>query len=94
MMLESAPELHPDDILIPAGSATGEDLHLSPVARARFPFTIEVKHQQMLNINAALRQSASHAEGKPHTPLLVFRKNHGRFYVALLFVDFLKLVNK
>lgn len=92
MALDACPDLHPDDILIPAGSATGEDLHLSPLARKRLPFRIEVKFCQRLNVPAALRQAFSHVpEGSTDIPLLVFRKNHGRFYVALLATDFFRI---
>ena len=88
-----APDLQPDDIMLPAGSQPGRDIHLSPAAKALYPLAIECKMQESLNIWAALKQAQTHAEGSTDVPLLCFSRNREpKVYVALDLQDFLKLI--
>lgn len=67
----------------------GSDLQLSPAAASRFPYTVECKNQEGINIWTALQQ----ADRDPTlTPLLVFRRNGSPTYAALPFDKFLELV--
>lgn len=72
--------------------ASGVDIQLSPAARKVYPFSIEVKCQEALNIWAALEQ-AEENKGS-HTPLLCFKRNRTEIYVALKLEDFLNYVTK
>ena len=87
-----APDLRPGDIEVTSSGATGEDLKLSPAARELYNFAIEVKCQESLNIWSALAQAASHAEGTDRTPVLFFRRNRSKLYVALDAEAFTRLV--
>ena len=87
------PDHRPGDFEITSSGVTGEDVKLSPAARDRFPFVIEVKNQQALNIWEALKQAQSHRKDRENLyPLLFFKRNHSKLYVALEADDFLKLV--
>lgn len=95
LLLAAAPALQADDIQVTPSGVTGEDLHLSPLARGYFPFTFECKNVEKLNIWDALEQAKSHATKRQDlTPVLAFRRNHSELYVSLKLVDFLKLTGK
>lgn len=80
-----------DDIAVAVMSETGADVKpVSDLAKEAFPYAIEAKNQERLNIWAALEQAERNANGL--TPLLVFRRNRGRIYVALAWADFLALL--
>jgi hypothetical protein len=61
----------------------------SEAGRIEFPFAVEVKRQERLNIFAALEQAAGNAGEL--LPLVVFRRNNGEWQVALKFEFFLWL---
>ena len=72
--------------------ASGEDILLSPAARAAIPFSIECKNVERLNVWEAIAQ----ASGRQYPPLVVFRKNNTPPHVVLpfaVFLDLLKRVN-
>jgi hypothetical protein len=77
--------LKPDDIKVTSSSVTGEDLSLSPKARDVYPYCLEVKCQERVNIWAALKQAQSHCEGKHWDPILAIRRNHTKLYAVLDF---------
>lgn len=86
-LLARAPHLEPDDIRSTSMGASGVDIQLSPAARKVYPFSIECKAQESLNIWAALEQ-AEQNKGQ-HIPLLCFKRNRTEIYVALSLKDFL-----
>ena len=88
--LKTFPFLQEDDVRSTSMGASGEDILLSPAARACIPFSIECKNTEKLNIHAAIAQ----ASGRRHPPLVVFRKNNTPAYVALPFTNFLELLWK
>jgi hypothetical protein len=71
---------------------SGMDVQLSEAARERFPYAIEAKNQEKLNIWSALEQSAR--DNRDLTPLLVFKRNRSDVYCALRFEDFMSLVEQ
>jgi hypothetical protein len=92
------PTLTEADIYQPVGTVPGPDIHLSEAARRRFPFVIEVKNQEALNIWAALKQAESHVEGhiredgqRAMLPLLFFKRNRSELYVAMHAARFLEM---
>lgn len=87
-LLESAPQLEPDDIRSTSMGCRGTDIQLSPKARSVYPYDIECKSQEKLNIWDALKQAESNARD---TAMVVFKRNRSEVYVALKFDDFLKL---
>lgn len=54
-------------------------------------FVWECKHQEKLNIWAALRQAESEASGG-RIPVVVFHKNRSKDYVALDLQDFIQIL--
>ena len=94
LLLKYAPGLKPDDIRVTPSGCVGEDLLLSPAARQLYPIIVEGKNQESLNIWAALRQAESHKKDPASfaAPVVFFRRNHSRIYVALGAEDFIKLV--
>lgn len=90
LMLMVAPQLQPDDLLVKATSMGGVDLHLSPAAARWFPFAIEVKCVEALNIWAALRQAVDQSNGKP--PIVFFKRARTELFVALRAKDLLNLL--
>ena len=85
-------KLEPDDIRSQIMGMSGEDIVLSPAARKLFPFSLECKNQEKLNIWSSLEQAETNA-GK-HTPLLIFKRNRSKTYAVLEFDELLKLLNE
>lgn len=46
LILETFSDLEPDDVRSTSMGAGGEDVLLSPLARRKFPFSVECKNQQ------------------------------------------------
>lgn len=70
------------DIFVKATSQTGCDLHFSPRAAKAFPFAVEGKKVEALNIWQALQQAESNASDA--LPAIVFfSRAHSPTYVAL-----------
>lgn len=81
--------LEADDIRSNPMGAPGEDLLFSPLARKLFPYSVECKCVERLNIWEAIEQAKSNA--RSHTPLVAFRKNNHEAWVALPMEKFLEL---
>ena len=84
------PELTLDDVRSTPASVPGEDIQLSPKGRRIFPFSIECKNQEKLNIWKSLEQAETNA--KDNTALLIFKRNHSKTYVVLELDKFLSLL--
>ena len=94
LLLDKAPHLAPEDIVKPVGSRSGADLILSPRAKETYPFSIEVKNQEKINIWESIAQSERHGEKEGLTPLLVFKRNRSELYVTLKLEDLLRLMQR
>ena len=71
-------------------SAPGADIQLSPLGQRVFPYSVECKNVERLNIWSALSQAqANTKEGT--TGLLVFGRNRTEPYVAMKLTEFMKL---
>ena len=90
MILKAFPQLEPDDVKSTTMGEAGRDIQLSPLAQIVFPYSVKAKRQEKLNIWAALEQAQKNSKGL--TPLLVFKRNHSKTYVALEIEDFMKLI--
>ncbi len=88
-LLARAADLTTNDIRSTSMGASGVDVLLSEAALEVYPFAIEVKCQENLNIWSALDQAQENA--LTHYPLLCFKRNNTDMYVALAFDDFLEL---
>ena len=57
LILETFKQLEPDDVRSTTMGDSGEDILLSPAARKLFPFSVECKNQEKLNIWSSLEQA-------------------------------------
>lgn len=72
MIIASFPVNEFDVRSTPMG-VSGEDIWLSEAARKHFPFSVECKNQERLNVWASWEQASSNA--KHGSPLLVIKRN-------------------
>jgi hypothetical protein len=94
LLLDNAPHLEASDIVKPIGSRSGADLVLSQRAKEVYPFSIEVKNQEKINIWESIAQSERHGAKEGLTPLLVFKRNRSELYVTLKLEDLLRLLQR
>ena len=92
LILEKFQQLEPDDVRSITMGDSGEDILLSPAARRLFPFSVECKNQEKLNIWSALEQAEDNSNN--HIPLVVFKRNRSKTYAVLEFDSLLKLLNE
>ncbi len=92
LILEKFDILEPDDVRSITMGDSGEDILLSPAARKLFPFSVECKNQEKLNIWGALEQAEDNSGN--HTPLVIFKRNRSKTYAVLEFKELLKLLNE
>ena len=92
LLLENFKQLEPDDIKSAIMGDSGEDILLSPAARKLFPFSVECKNQEKLNIWSSVEQTETNA-GK-HTPLLIFKRNRSKTYAVLQLDDLLEMLDE
>ena len=69
--------LDPDDVTSRSMGCGGEDVLLSPKARGKFPFSVEAKNTERLNLHRAYTQCVENSKDL-HEPLLIVKKNHSR----------------
>ena len=73
MILKAFPSLAPDDVRSCSMSNNGQDVQLSPAARALVPYSIECKARSGLKtIYGRYDQARSHG---PHEPLLILKQD-------------------
>lgn len=91
-ILKCFPELTERDVQSTPMGSNGEDIRLSEAAAKLFPFSPEAKNQERLAIWEALEQAESNANGL--TPIVVFKRNRSKTYVALEFDRFMEIIKK
>ena len=90
LILEKFQQLEDDDVRSTTMGDSGEDVLLSPAARKLFPFSVECKNQEKLNIWSSLEQAEENAQS--HTPVLIFKRNRSKTYAVLEIKDFIDLI--
>ena len=80
--------VHPEDIESRSMGAGGEDLIMARAAREKFPFSIECKNVEKLNVWEAYKQAKENA-GK-YVPIVVMKKNQEK---PLIVIDAEEFVN-
>ena len=70
----------------------GEDIVLSPAAKRVIPYSFECKNQERLNLWGSLEQAEGNSQDRQ--PVLVFKRNRSKVYVALDFEHFLELIDQ
>ena len=92
LILEKFNQLEPDDVRSITMGDSGEDILLSPAARRLFPFSVECKNQESLNIWSAIEQAENNSGN--HIPLVIFKRNRTKTYAVLEFDKLLKLLDE
>ena len=85
-------DVHPDDIESRSMGAGGEDLIMARAAREKFPFSIECKNVEKLNVWEAYEQAKSNS--KDHEPIVVMKKNQKKPLVVVDADFFISLFKK
>ena len=67
-------EVHPEDIESRSMGAGGEDLIMSRAAREKFPYSIECKNQESLNIWKSYEQAQQNCGD--YEPIVVIKRNN------------------
>lgn len=83
--------LEVEDVFVKATSQVGCDLHLSPLAILRFPYSIEVKACESFNAWKSFAQADANATGA-NPPILFFKRARTELFVMLRASDFLKAI--
>ena len=82
MLLEHSEGLTTDDIRSTSMGAPGEDILFSTAAREAFPWTVEVKAQEKLNVWSAYEQAEENNPGD-YEPIVFFKRNRSKTFVML-----------
>ena len=82
-------EVHPEDIESRSMGAGGEDLIMARAARQKFPYSIECKNVEKLNVWEAYKQAEENS--KDYEPVVVMKKNNHKTLVVLDAEHFVKI---
>ena len=84
--------LEEDDIKSQTMGMCGEDIVLSPAAQKEIPYSFECKNKERLDLWASLQQAEDNCGNR--TPVLVFKRNRSKTYVAIEYTKFLELIDE
>ena len=82
-------DIHPEDIKSTSMGAGGEDVTMARAARIKFPYSIECKNQEKVNVWSAYEQAESNCKG--YEPVVVIKKNRKKPLVVIDAEYFVKL---
>ena len=85
-------DIHEEDIKTAVMGESGEDIIMARAAREKFPYSIECKNQEKINVYQSYAQAC--ANSGDYEPLLVMKKNHKKPLVVLDAETFIKLIKK
>lgn len=90
-LLESFPELEPDDVKSTVMGETGADIQLSPAARRYIPISIEVKRRKsaLKTVYDWIKQCTNHDKGDP---VVFYRSDRHQWLVISELPHYLKLI--
>ena len=91
-ILSLFPELTKDDVTSRSMGAQGTDILLSREAKDYFPFAIEYKNQEKLNIWDALEQTEENSNDC--MPMLIFTRNGADIYCCIKWDDFMRITGE
>ena len=81
--------IHPEDIESRSMGAGGEDLIMARAARKKFPYSIECKNVEKLNVWEAYKQADENS--KNYEPVVVMKKNNHKTLVVIDAEHFVKI---
>ena len=85
-------DIHPEDIESRSMGAGGEDLIMARAARQRFPYSIECKNQESINVWKSYEQAQENS--KDYEPVVVLKRNNTKPLVLVDAEYFVKLHEK
>jgi len=85
-------DIHPEDIKSCSMGAGGEDVVMARAAREKFPFSVECKNVEKLNVWDAYEQAKANCND--YEPIVIMKKNHKKPLVVLDAEHFIKLVHR
>ena len=85
-------DIHPEDIESRSMGAGGEDLIMARAARQRFPYSIECKNQESINVLKSYEQAQENS--KDYEPVVVLKRNNSKPLVLVDAEYFVKLHEK
>ena len=85
-------EVHPEDIESRSMGAGGEDLIMARAAREKFPYSIECKNQESINVWKSYEQAQENS--KDYEPVVVLKRNNTKPLVLVDAEYFVKLHEK
>ena len=74
--------IHPEDIESRSMGAGGEDLIMARAAREKFPYSVECKNQEKINLWESYNQAQQNS--KNHEPVVILKRNN---FKPLILVD-------
>ena len=66
--------IHPEDIESRSMGAGGEDLIMARAAREKFPYSVECKNQEKINLWESYNQAQQNS--KNHEPVVILKRNN------------------
>lgn len=91
-ILEVFKNFDADDVKVAIMGESGMDIKLSPYARQFFPYSIECKNVEKLNIWQALKQAEENTKEGTATLLAFSRNRMPEPYVAMKLSDFMRFM--
>ena len=85
-------DINEHDIKTAVMGESGMDIKLSSAGREKFPYAVECKKVEKINIWKCFEQYCENSEDL--TPLLIFSKNNSKVLVCFEFKDLLDLLRK
>ena len=85
-------DLEEDDVHSRSMGAGGEDIMLSPKARVIFPYSVECKNQERLNLWEAWKQAEANAGD--YEPCVIIKKNRHKPLAVVDAEHFIGLLNE
>jgi hypothetical protein len=82
-------DIHPEDIESRSMGAGGEDLIMARAARSKFPYSIECKNQEKVNVWKSYEQAE--ANSGDYEPILFMKKNNSKPLVVVDAEYFIRL---
>tara|TARA_Y100000114_G_C11694550_1_gene295302 strand:+ start:92 stop:439 length:348 start_codon:yes stop_codon:yes gene_type:complete len=81
--------IHPDDIESRSMGAGGEDLIMARSARKKFPYSIECKNQEKVNVWKSYFQAQENS--KNYEPIVVIKRNNHKPLVVIDAEQFIEM---
>ena len=75
-------DIHPEDIESRSMGAGGEDLIMARSAREKFPYSVECKNQEKINLWESYNQAQQNS--KNYEPVVILKRNNSK---PLILVD-------